>query len=202
MTIEVIDNHSIRTDLLPEKGGNILDVGARGFRFSKWFTEKGHFSVALDPSPEVEEPKIPGLIFYPTALVAPWQKKIKWQLNMVGNNPEAFFLEIAARDESKVQEISTVDMLDITPKGMVWDVVKLNIEGSEYDVLTTWPAPIAKQITVSFHQHTARRWPESQIDYLVRRLSEWYVPVRHVKDARYCAGENWWDSLFVLKGIA
>jgi hypothetical protein len=193
--IEVIDNHSVRMDLLTKRP--ILDAGARGLRFARHFQALGHEVVALDPSPEVEMDGSPGIVMYPVALVAPWQAKMKWYLNMA-QDPEAYHLTLQKQEV----EVGVIDLFSITPKGEIWDVVKLNIEGSEYDVLAAWPGPIARQITVSFHQHTARRWPEKQIDYLVRRLGDWYTPVRHEKDARFCAGENWWDSLFVLKELA
>lgn len=61
-----------------------------------------------------------------------------------------------------------------------------------------WPGPIARQISVSFHEH-AHPIGEARIKQIVAHLSKWYDPIRHIKDARYCAGENYWDSVFVLR---
>lgn len=42
---------------------------------------------------------------------------------------------------------------------------------------------------------------DAEIARIVEHLGQWYKPVRHEKDSRYCAGENYWDSLFVLKEL-
>ncbi len=77
-----------------------------------------------------------------------------------------------------------------------WDVIKLDCEGSEYDILWNLERPLATQITVEFHQHTEARRSQEFLDTLVQKLQQWYVARKH---RRYGRSLNYWDSLFVLK---
>jgi hypothetical protein len=83
-----------------------------------------------------------------------------------------------------------------------WDLIKLNIEGSEYDVLDTWPGPIARQIVVSFHEHTPRARGRAECDRLIAKISQWYDVQNVVWEKRYGCSENYWDLLFTLKGLS
>jgi len=82
-----------------------------------------------------------------------------------------------------------------------WDVIKLDCEGSEYDVLLEWPGPVAEQITVEFHEHTgANARGGSVYDDILGHLSRWYEVIQHELSVRYCLPTpNYYDSLFVLK---
>ena len=82
-----------------------------------------------------------------------------------------------------------------------WDLVKLNIEGAECAVLQSWPGPIAKQIVVSWHEHTPQKVGGQAIANAMQHLSQWYRVVRHEWDERFCAGYNFWDSVMVLRDI-
>ncbi len=197
MKIEVIDNHSVAVDLLTK--GPILDAGARGFRFAKWFSERYHETYCCDPSPDLEVPNFVAHFDRVALGARDWPLKVTLHNH---GDPEGWYAgpecyrEVGPRVPTWNLHVNW-GWTETNP----WDVVKLNIEGAEYDVLSDWPGPIARQIVVSFHEHTARARGDAAIRKIVEHLSRWYVPVRHVKDARYCAGENWWDSLFVLKEL-
>lgn len=198
--IEIIDNHSVRTDLLGKRP--VLDAGARGFRFSKWFAEHGHETWAIDPSPDMIG-DVSVAHYDRAALVAPsWPNSVGLHL---GPDPEAWYVVPGMWRQPGVM-VKTLNLRDhwqgVSGMGCGWDVVKLNIEGAEYDILAEWPGPIARQITVSFHEHTDRRRGDAAITDIVLHLRKWYYEERHVKDERYCCGPNFWDSLFVLKELA
>lgn len=201
---EVIDNHSVRTDLLTS-GGHTLDAGARGFRFARRMLELGQSVVSMDPDPEVEDPKLTGLLHRRVALVDGRYPENFLMLHLLPDR-EARHLGTGSHRYIGVEQIQVrvEDIGEVMKATEVryWDCVKLNIEGSEYGVLARWPGPIARQIVVSFHEHTSAAHGDSRIGAIVEHLSQWYVPVQHVKDARYCAGLNYWDSLFVLKELA
>ena len=84
-----------------------------------------------------------------------------------------------------------------------FEIVKLDCEGAEYAILDGWPGPIARQITVEFHDFLgfnpdAR--PEAYHARLLAQLSRWYDPVKHVKEAVEWLDEPaYLDSLFVLR---
>lgn len=196
--IQVIALHSVAVDLLSK--GHVLDAGCRGFEFSKWFAERGHSVWAVDPSPDISSAPI-GIGFSNTAIVgSQWEPNA--QLDIAGD-PEGWFIGrkisvTSVKVFTQTIEKLTSDML----WGKPWDLIKLNIEGSEYDVLETWPGPIAKQIVVSFHEHTDRRRGRGECDRLIDKMREWYTPVQHVWDARYHAGFNYWDTLLIRKDLA
>lgn len=195
--IEIIDNHSVRTDLL--SGKPILDAGCRGFRFAKWFAERHYRVIALDPLEHLNHVPRSARWIHPIeyldyALVDHTRGRAAM---VITADPEACYI-----DERGVFTVPSINIESISLKAQGdWDVVKLNIEGSEYGVLANWPGPIARQISVSFHEHTPQGQGEEIIAQIVEHLSQWYTPLRHEKDARYCAGENYWDSLFVLTRI-
>lgn len=193
--IEVIDNHSVRTDLL--SGLPVIDAGCRGFRFAEWFAERGHSVLALDPGPDIKAPVNMKIGFNRVALVS--EKEPRLMTLERGGDPEAWYVHHDPRPENWACAVPTTHLGWVDGS---WDVMKLNIEGSEYEVLSDLHRPIARQIVVSFHEHTARRRGDAAIQEIVDHLAQWYVPIQHVKDERYCAGPNYWDSLFVLKELA
>ena len=193
--IEVIDNHSVRIDLLQK--GPVLDAGCRSFRFAQWFYARGHQVVALDPSPEIlEMASIDGdsknsFQFFRRGLVA--NEQSTYRLVMT-DDPEARYL---SHDKGESVKTAEVDALGFDH----WDVVKLNIEGSEYEILANWLGPIANQLVVSFHEHTPQGQGEAKIAEIIKHLSQWYEVFNHKKEKRYGCSENYWDSQFILKEL-
>lgn len=197
--LEVIDHHSIDTSLL--RKGPVLDVGARGFVFSRALAERGCRVVAMDPDPGIPDPGIPGVTFLRRALVG--ANSGIGQL-VLDPNPEARYvlghMETTRKPTVSVP-CSTIADVMWDQKVSVWDAVKLNCEGEEYEILGRWPGPISRQIVVSFHEHYRPRG-KAVVDRIVDRLGQWYDVVQHPYDSRYSGGMNWWDSVFALKGLA
>jgi hypothetical protein len=80
-----------------------------------------------------------------------------------------------------------------------WDVIKLDCEGSEYDILWNLTGPPATQITVEFHQHTPARRSEEFIAELIKKMEQWYTVQHHKLYGHGFDYQNYWDTLFVLK---
>ena len=192
MKLEVIDNHSVVVGLLTK--GAVLDAGCRGFRFAKWFAERGHEVVALDPSPDIQDPMIPNITFGNVALAFPSEQKYL----VMTEDPEARYLtnSLVKGQQSMAVRQTWLD------HAKSWDVVKLNIEGSEFEILKNWPGPIARQIVASFHQHChyARR-TEKEIAGALTHLERWYKVFNHVKEKRYGCSENYWDTVFIRRDL-
>lgn len=205
--LEEIHEHTIDTALLTP-GGFVLDAGCRNFGFSKALAERGCKVIALDADPTIEDPKIPGVSFLHLAL----SSKPGVRSLVMSSDPQARHLDpggdYLATGERVAVAAVTIDhitdkLAEITGEKdvlsqKIWDVVKLDIEGSEYGVLQNWPGPIAKQISIEFHEHVAPKLPEVY-DAIFKHLSQWYVVVQHEKTAMHGAGMNYWDSLLVLK---
>ena len=192
--LEVIDNHSVATGLL--RGGPVLDAGARGFRFSKWFAERGHEVYAVDPSPDITCPEY--VRHFDRVALLGLHEHYHHFVNLEMDSPDKEAWFVTPGGTVPAWNIHNWGWTETNP----WDLVKLNIEGAEFGVLKTWPGPIARQIVASFHQHCphAKR-SEEEIASVVAHLEQWYETVRHVKDDRYCAGPNYWDSIWVLRGM-
>jgi len=180
--IEIIDNHSVRTDLLT--GGPVLDAGCRGNRFGDWFRERGHDTWGLDPAPDSDAE-------HKYALVEPSQG---WQVRLVMTKDKE------ARHVGPVGILVNSFSIGEFPIKL-WDVVKLNIEGSEYGVLAQWPGPIARQIVCSFHEHTPQGQGEEKIAEIIKHMEQWYTVLQHTKEPRYGCHKNYWDTLMILRGL-
>lgn len=207
MKLEVIDNHSVAVDLLTK--GPVLDAGCRGFRFTEHFAKLGHPVIALDPSPDIEVPNIEGerwSYFYPWALVGPGHPKRAY-LRMT-EDKEARHLTFAPKESDPAIECKTLDDIQayLTPQNgggfPQWDLIKLNVEGAEYDILNGINGPIARQIVVSFHEHTDRARGRAHCDAILERLSPWYKALNVVWERRYGCTENYWNVVLALKELA
>lgn len=187
--IDHVASHTIVGDLL--SGGWVLDAGCRDFIFSEYATRRGCRVVSLDPDPSVVDPNIVGIYFRSVAMAAE-RGTCRFALT---DDVEARHLASAC---SRGRDVPYVDVPVVTLSDLmkdfvvdVWDCVKLDIEGSEYGILADWPGPIARQITIEFHDHVEHR-PEYVYDDIYRHLDQWY-------DAIVCTPG---DSLFVLKELS
>lgn len=199
-TLIEVDSHSYCPDFLI--GGPVLDVGARGFIYSRHFAGKGHRVIALDPSPDVEDPKEPNLEYMRLALVGVEGKR---ELVMHENHDGRFIKspgEASELTKYPVVEVEGVNISTLSTRCNVpqWDLVKINCEGEEYEILPRWPGPIARQMVVSFHEHW-RPAGNAKISAIVEYLKQWYTPVKHLVEFKHY-GHNFWDSVFALKEIA
>jgi hypothetical protein len=202
----------VALDLL--NGDPILDAGCRGFVFSKWFADQNIVRlregkkearvVALDPSPDMMQPmSYTDIVYLREALVGGGDGGDSIREMVVTDDPEAMYLlqpgQIIPPLQRKWCAVQAFNISELSGKVGVsqWDVVKLNIEGSEYGVLSSWPGPISRQITLSWHEHCHPRG-DAEVARIMKHLNQWYTVLRHVKEPRYHAGENWWDTCLAL----
>jgi len=196
-----VDYHSVRLDLLQNLP--VLDVGAGpSFVFSKYFALRGHRVVAMDPDPSNTNPDILGVTYLRLALVG---RNPGVRAFSMDPNPQARFVSPPAnevctpplKDPVMVEGVTILHVSEMV-QVPVWDLVKLNCEGEESEILKSWPGPIARQIVVSFHEHY-RPIGEDAIEKIMEHLDQWYLRERHVRDARYGGGMNYWDTLLVRR---
>lgn len=191
--LEVLGEHTIDTSLL--EGGFVLDAGCRDFTFAREIRARGGVVVALDADPTVEDPHVHGIIFRNVALSATPGSRIF----VMTADPQARHLQgLYSEPVGERVLVTAITVDDLAAKYGTFDAVKLDIEGSEYGVLRAWPGPIAKQISIEFHEHVSPR-PQQVYDEIFRRLGSWYDVVQHEKTARHCCAPNYWDTLLVLK---
>jgi len=178
-----IAEHTIEETLLPEKA-KILDLGCRGFLFTGALRTMGHDVYAVD-------------------------------IDYLG--PEGYFqVGIGSKvgrcsirkgsDPQATQKVEGYDILMLTIERFskdvdvdFWDLIKMDIEGSEYEVIMSLTEAPAKQISCEFHLHT-KIYGDAQVKEMEDKLlSLGYFPVKHDKTSQHGMGFNYWDSLFILQ---
>ena len=191
MIIRACD-HSYNPKLL--SGGYVLDAGARGFGFSMAMVNKGCKVIALDPGSDVELPSDNRIVFYREALVA---KSIGPEIfdDKVGDNQYGSHLRRIKGGPGETVSVATVDLAQLSARHNIqtWDLIKLDVEGAEYEILKSIDHAIATQLTVEFHN-----WDEWDLNGLVKHLNQWYRTV--VFGKTLLGGQmGYWDALFIAK---
>lgn len=184
MKIDVIHEHHVDTDLLPACA-DILDIGCRGFGFSKHFADKGHTVVSLDIDDLGND--------YPYHQIA-----IAGHTGGVGidknNDPQATKIK-----EGVDVPCFTLDDFNKELKIKCWDLIKIDVEGAEKDIIFSLEKAPAIQLSIEFHLHTGA-YNEYMCSMMVDHLiSLGYEVVSHELTAQHGAGLNYWSSLFILK---
>jgi FkbM family methyltransferase len=187
-----IDGHTFDETLLDD--GWVIDAGCRGFSFAKHFPNV----LALDIENFDNVPK--GVQFKHAALTC-YSGEVDAYLFGDGT---ANFIRPVNEEPSNTEDrpcisqvVKAVTLDDLYQEiGKYIDILKLDIEGSEYEVMMKME-PIPRQITVETHEHChehlhAKLWPK-----IMKRMSEWYhIHLFHV-EPRY----HYLDCLFVRKDI-
>ncbi len=197
--IEKIDTHSIDIALLSK--GWVLDVGARGFGFARRCAELGCLVLSLDPDKDIVNPFLPNVIYQRKALVGVERDKALYCAWSTGEG------NCLSRDGSVPSYATSYDVecgtiSQVMKRGEIkhFSAVKLDCEGSEFEILLNWPGPIANQISVEFHDFTGAN-PRGEAYYteMLAHLGQWYKIAQHEKIKHECGITGYWDSLFVLK---
>lgn len=184
MEIKIIHEHSVDLSLLPEKA-NILDLGCRGFKFTYYFANLLHnvYPVDIDllhPAPPYYILGIGGSKGFCAV------KK--------SNDPQA-----TRMTEGFELPMHTIESFSKFVNVDFWDLIKMDIEGSEYDVIISLTEPLAKQLSIEFHLHTGIYGDKEMKEMEDKLLSLGYFPVKHDKYKAHGCPANYWDSLFILQ---
>jgi hypothetical protein len=85
-------------------------------------------------------------------------------------------------------------------RGRHFDLVKLDIEGAEFDVLEHWPGPVATQLSIEFHDAFDKRFYDAAyFERLFAGPLADYRVVQHEAMREPYPDIGHWDSLLVLK---
>lgn len=193
MALIDIGGHTVEDSLL--KDGCIIDIGCRGFSFTGHPLFKGKRIYAIDPDEEVFKDAPNGITLLNLAIWNEAGEKTYYR------NGEATCIQEVWEPHKHLHfpcRAITMDMLyEIT--GYDVDVLKLDCEGAEYHILDESFEPIPKQISIEFHYHCMAHVHNEKIDGILKRLGKSYEAKNLVWEARYGAGFNFWDVLFIRK---
>lgn len=188
----IVDEHTFDKSLL-HKTSKVLDCGARGFGFSKWITENIKCPVtAIDADPLIQDPNLPNVTYINAAISNRTRGTLRYF--KFGNGSGSYTDDIYEKP-SECQEFNVIPY-NIKP---FWDLIKMDVEGAEYQVLMNMQEPLAKQISVEFHEHTPAKKGEDYMNELFMHMSKWYIIYNNVREERHGCGKNYWDVLFILK---
>jgi FkbM family methyltransferase len=179
-----ICEHSVDVDLI-KPGAKVLDIGCRGFGFTNAMTALGCQVHAIDPD------TLDGGVYHKCAI-----STYDGTCDLVHtNDPQGKYIK-----SGNVIPVFTLKSFSEKVGVKWWDLIKIDCEGEEYAILPTLTEPIATQLSIEFHEHTAKKIGQSEIDNMLARFEQWY-DIRHkVWESRHGAGFNYWDVLLVLKG--
>lgn len=199
--ITTIAEHSVDLDLLPPVA-NILDAGCRGFEFTKCFRERGHNVLAIDidgfDMQEMKGEEYDRVGISTVAGIATIDVNVDRQALCIKD-------KIAHADAKtfcllREGEVQIVTLEDLQKRAGVdkFDLIKLDIEGEEFEILSRSQHPLAKQISVEFHAHTGKQ-SKGALDALLTHLSVFYTIHGAVWESRHGAGYNYWSVLLISK---
>lgn len=203
LSLTRLAEHTIDPELLP-KAPIVLDAGSRGFDFTRAvlaIRPKAHI-VAVEADPDLVEHH-PGVTDFQVALVGD-ADRFRGDYYLFPRGGFANSMVLPTPPDCPVKQVNcrTISWMMTAMAIKHWDLVKLDIEGSEFEVLDNWPGPIATQITVEFHDYFHQaRWGQDWFDRMLAGPLRDYEPVQN---ERYAIGDGCfghWDSLFVLKNV-
>lgn len=204
MNLQKLSGHTISVDRLPHKS-DVLDVGCRGFGFTKDILRLRHDArvVALDPAPDVLDPHIMGCQYMSLALVGDGRARAGFA--HFSNGDGDFITHAQGFYDAEMTHVSCVNIQHLSVMHGVekWDAVKLDCEGSEFQILENWPGPIADQISVEFHDwQDSKKRDGTYYDSLFEMLGKFgYRVIQHeLSDISGRGAVGHWDSLLVLSG--
>lgn len=211
--IKNICEHSIDIDLL-NKNGWVLDFGCGvDFLFSKEMIKMGMQVISIDPNPKINEiPNDENIHYERCALVT--DENLEFIEFDIFNDTDAASCVKTQNDVFFIKKMYNTAVKATTLKKIIKkyniekiDVLKLDIEGAEYDFLNSIEGPIANQISIEFHDFRGMNphYPNNNIYYekLFDKLTKWYSIVKHEITQHPgiggTSGLNYWDSLLILK---
>lgn len=196
MNIQVIAEHSVDLDLLPEKA-NILDLGCRGFHFANHFLSFGHRVITVDCDPKIT----PIVDHYKLAIsnfdglasvlydIDPQATRIIPYTERIKGSKNPFLTLVECKTLKSFSEMVEIEF---------WDCIKMDVESSEYEIIMSLDKAPATQISCEFHLHTGLYDVDKVWDMKDKLESLGYNPVKHEMSEQHGLGPNYWDSLFIL----
>lgn len=196
VNLQTLSGHTVDLDLLPEFC-TVLDVGCRGFDFTECILSHRPLAriVALDPDPTIKLSSSQ-VEFFCVALVGDERPLARYASYSTGKGN--MLTDLEAYYDAEMLTVNCISIRRLMKHCRVehWDLVKLDCEGSEFEVLENWPGPIASQISVEFHDGAD---PTNRTDEYFGKLFAKLPDYRIVQHEKLKQGEwiGHWDSLLV-----
>ena len=193
-----IDGHTFDDTLLT--GGWVIDAGCRGFEFFTALYPKQCYCIDIENISPVNHWQHQ-LTFRHAALTA---KSGETEAYLFGNGTANFIKGINEKPGDlpdrplKIETVKCITLEDIYAEiGTNIDLLKLDIEGAEYEVLLGMKDPIPKQISCEFHRHCHLSMHNKYFDEVMQRMHKNY----HITFNQVEPSEYFLDVLFIRKDL-
>lgn len=203
--MKTIDGHTFDETLL--NGGWVIDAGCRGFNFSRYMLNDTHnaiYSLDIDELTTLFTGHKESFLPFKFKQAALTNFSGETECYLFGNGTANFIKGINQEpgnsEDRPVQKITVpaITLQDIYNEiGTDIDLLKLDIEGAEYDILIDME-PIPKQVSVEFHEHTIKVKHDERIDAIMDHLCKYYHCNLYIREwPRY----KYMDCLFIRKDL-
>jgi hypothetical protein len=188
MTLNTVAEHTYAPALLQQKS-NILDLGCRGMQFTNHFRQFGHVVYPVDV--DLLEGLVPQRDYIRCAITG----EVLGRVGIARKPGDPQATKVVAGDDIFTHTVESFSALIDVP---FWDLIKIDIEGSELDVIRSLRKPPARQLSIEFHLHTGVYGLREMITMEKQLDALGYKAIKHEKYKAHGCSENYWDSLFVL----
>jgi FkbM family methyltransferase len=203
-----IKEHTIEESII-DKNGWVLDLGCVNFAFSLEIKKYCDNVICVDPNPNIKE--IPDGVIYENIAITHDENLTEdiYYLydDISGNsllNPSNDTCRLLG--EQKIN-LTTIKKLMLKYNIEKFELIKFDIEGSEYSILENLDWGVSKQFSVEFHDFRGMNphYPNNEIYYdkLLDKIKNKFDVISHTNTHHpgfpLGMGYNYWDSLFVEK---
>lgn len=186
MKVTHIAEHTVCLDEL-RKPANILDLGARGFEFTRYFDKRGDFVIPVDIDPNLGNERA-----YICRAITNYNGTCG-----IRRSDDAQATSMSRILGPEIVNCGTLEALMDEFNIPYFDLIKADIEGAERDVIMSLTKAPSRQLSIEFHLHTGA-YSQGDVALMVAKLhSLGYKTVQHELTNQHGAGLNFWDSLFI-----
>jgi FkbM family methyltransferase len=203
-----IAEHSVE-EILIDRNGWVLDLGCINFSFANEMKKYCRNIICIDPNPNITE--VPeGIIYENKALTH--LDNITEQTFYIYNDINGYSLLNPSKDWCVLQgtiKVNVINIKDLMKKYNIekFELIKFDIEGSEYEILRNIDWSISKQYSVEFHDFRFMNpyYPDNERYYseLFNKIGDKIDIIKHELTDHPgfggTSGRNYWDSLFIEK---
>ena len=201
--IKRIDTHSFDETILTENGW-ILDIGCRGYALSNYFAEKNFRVIACDPDINIKPSPHQNIIYKRIGIVGTDVKESNYAGWSTGEGN--YITDKRPAHASAYYKIKCNTIKDLMEEYNIkeFEIIKMDCEGSEYDILMNLDQTCTKQISVEFHDFLGLNpyYPNNEEYYskLRNKLSNFDFVIHAMTPMiKHNPLMNYWDSLFIRK---
>jgi len=213
--------HTYEPDLL-SNGGWVLDLGCNDFIFVRHLLNLGLKVIGIDPIKNITIPQDlinnNNFIFLQKACVGFKKNKtqtyyeyVAWGANSIYNKPEMLHKSENgghANNPLKTSyevELVTISELMVDYNIEQFELIKIDVEGAEYEILENLPKKCTKQLSVEFHDFlglTPIKDVELYHKDLLEKLDDYFLSYEQIEPLKGSTTEFQRDDvLYVLKDL-